>query len=1845
VPTSSPSDRRRAIVIENARQNNLKGVSVRIPVGAVTAVTGVAGAGKSSLAFDVLYAEGHRRYVETFSPYARQFLERLDRPQAERIEGVLPSVAIDRTAPVRTSRSTVGTMTSVADYLRGLFARAAVLHCRTCGQVVARASASSVFEVVAGASRGGWALICFPVPVGKVAGKVLRELFARTGFRRVLEGERVVAVDEAALRPGADGTITVVLDRVRFADGERQRVADSLEAAFRWGKGRLSVRLEGGEGDGDGDSARTWRFAEQLRCATCELDYADPSAAVFSFNNPVGACATCKGFGRTMEIDPHLVVPDPRLSVADGCIRPFQTNFYRECHDDLLRFLRRRGLPADRAWAALDEETRRLIWEGEPGGRTQWKRKWYGIRGFFDWLEGRTYRMHVRVFLSRYRRYSACGDCQGARLKPEALLFRVGGKTLPEIEAMPLADADAFFAGWRSPQADAATDLLLGEIRARLRFLVDVGLGYLTLGRQSRTLSGGEAQRVGLATALGSSLTSTLYVLDEPSVGLHARDAGRLAGVLGRLAAAGNAVVVVEHDPALIAVADHVIDLGPGPGRAGGEVVYQGPLPGLLREPRSRTGAYLAAVLEGTSRAAVAADAPWESPADAGVVRVVGATENNLRRVTVDIPLGRLVCVTGVSGSGKSTLVDQVLYRNVRRQLGLGESEPGACERLEGAEALAGVELLDQSPLGGSSRVNAATYMGVLEPLRRAFAATPEAKALGLGPSAFSFNAAAGACPHCKGAGFEKLELQFLPDAHVRCPACDGRRFRPQSLEARLRGHDIASLLDLPAAEVSALLADDRKVVAALAPMLELGLGYLSLSQPAPTLSGGEAQRLKLAGFLAEAAERPNLLLLLDEPTTGLHASDVAVLIGALRKLVAAGHSVVVVEHNLDVARAADWLIDLGPEGGDQGGEILGAGTPAVMAKLDTATGRALRGSTSDRSPPGAGSLEPGALPAPSADNQISIRGARENNLQSLDVEIPRDSFVAITGVSGSGKSTLAFDVLYAEGQRRFLDCLSTYVRQFVRPLARPDVDRLEGVPPTVALEQKLSHGTALSTAGTASEVYHYLRLLFAWLGVPHCPRCALPGEVVAARDLAARIAADFPSGAVTVLAPLVRKRKGFHLDAIAGATRRGVSEVRIDGERHDAFHPPRLDRFKIHDVEAVIATVPRGPRGAAARLAALEAAVVRALALSGTAVIASAPGADDRVYSTTRACPGCGAGLPLPDPRLFTWSQTFGACPACGGLGRERDEEDDDASEGVATTPSWHHRDVPACAACNGSRLRPEARAVKIDGRHIGEIAALSVRQARAWIAEIAARDRIPRELAETVLPELTHRLGVLEDLGLGYLTLDRGAHTLSTGEAQRIRIVAQLASNLRGVCYVLDEPTVGLHPRDSGALARALFGLRDRGNTVVVVEHEEALIRAADHVIDLGPAAGPGGGRVVAAGPPAAVAEVEGSLTGRFLRRAAERPPWPRRSLAPQAAPRLTVAGARLHNLDGLTVDFPLGRLVCVTGVSGSGKSTLVRDVLFRELQARLRGGRGPGAPRVLDQLGGWQPVGRVLEVDEAPIGRTPRSVPATYVDVMNAIRALFAATPEARARGFGPGRFSFNVASGRCERCEGQGRLRVTMSLLPDVYIPCAACNGRRYNPETLAVTFNGRSIAEVLGMTVDQARELFAPFPAVRRPLDFLAEIGLGYLQLGQPSPTLSGGEAQRIKLAAELAAPGAAGARSLYVLDEPTTGLHMADVARLISALHRLVDRGDTVVVVEHNLDVMAAADCLIDLGPEGGDGGGRVVAWGTPEEVAASAGSRTAPFLREVLRPDAASGAGRRSGRARPPRVPADYIG
>jgi len=1697
---------------------------------------------------------------------------------------------------------------------------------------------------------------------------------------------------------------------------------EALDAGLRLGAGRVDVRVV----DEEGKETALWKFSDEIHCADCDIAYSTATPSSFSFNSPLGACEACRGFGRVIGVDYGLIIPDESKTLRGGAIRPCQTAIYKECQDDLVKSAPRAGIPLDVPWRKLTDAPREWVLQGTPdwrGGNDAWKHQWYGVKRFFDWLEPKAYKMHIRVLLSKYRAYPPCRACNGARLKPDSLLWRVGTKAeadqvLPESDGryarfrpvnvswsnatltalpglsihdlmlLPIERVRAFCDALHFEGVmDAATELLLQEVRARLKFLCDVGLGYLTLDRQSRTLSGGEVQRINLTTALGTSLVNTLFVLDEPSIGLHPRDMNRIVEVMHRLRDAGNSLVVVEHDPQVMLAADRVIDIGPGPGARGGNIVFNGS-PAQLRKAQTLTGDYL------SGRRHVAAPRPMPVNANTPRLIVEGAREHNLKNVTVEFPLGRLVCVTGVSGSGKSTLIQDVLYPALLKLKGKPTEAAGAHDRILGDDWIAEVVMVDQSAIGKTARSNPASYVGAFDGVRKLFAQARLSKERDYTAGMFSFNAGDGRCPTCGGTGFEHVEMQFLSDVYLRCPDCDGTRFRPEirevTIERKGRAASISDVLEMTVTEALDFFEGERDIQYGLAPLADVGLEYVRLGQPVPTLSGGEAQRLKLAGHLAEAARsgistigaklsKKGSLFLFDEPTTGLHFDDIARLMGAFRKLLAAGHTLVVIEHNLDVIRASDWLIDLGPEGGDAGGEVLATGTPqAIMDHPASHTGRALReyeaeiGSLADAQATAAvpattvaERFEPYVVARNDASEgvplqnllsrrrhaarAIEIKNAREHNLKNVDVEIPRNTFTVITGVSGSGKSTLAFDILFNEGQRRYLESLNAYARSIVQPAGKPDVDAIFGIPPTVAIEQRTSRGGRKSTVATMTETHHFMRLLYMKLGTQYCPNCDIPVEPQTFDLIVSRIMRELKGQHIGVLAPLVSARKGYYTDLAKWASNKGYTHLRVDGAFIPTTKWPRLDRFKEHDIDLPVADLVVDPANEAALRAAVHEALehghgvmsvawplqkLRVAMASGAE--APAPDLEQRVFSVKRACPSCGLSFPEPDPRMFSYNSKHGWCPSCFGTGLKLQGFDAEQTGEETAWNAWYEGEAQPCGDCHGQRLNRNALAVRWRDRSIAQLSSLAVRDAGSFFRNLETAGR-EADIARDILAELRSRLEFLEEVGLGYLALDRAAPTLSGGEAQRIRLAAQLGSNLQGVCHVLDEPTIGLHPRDNRILLNALSRLESKGNTLVVVEHDEDTIRRAAHVIDIGPGAGVRGGTVVAQGRVQDIIANPASLTGKYLAHPLQHPLQPRRAISDDT-PRITVRKARLHNLRDVDASFPVGRLTVVTGVSGSGKSTLARDVLLDNLQRRV----GKDATEQSGWTGcagidGWKGIDHVLEVDQTPIGKTPRSCPATYVGFWDTIRKQFADTMEARMRGWAAGRFSFNTGEGRCPVCEGQGMRTIEMNFLPDVKVPCDACNGARFNRETLAVHLRGKSVGEVLAMEIDDAVEYFAAHPSILNQLQLLQSVGLGYLTLGQPSPTLSGGEAQRIKLVTELAKArldegtmrtGRAykAPHTLYVLDEPTVGLSMADVEKLIRVLHRLVDAGNTVVVIEHNLDVIAEADWLMDMGPEGGNEGGLVVVQGTPEHVMAQrARSHTGRVLAEFMAPQEAA--------------------
>jgi excinuclease ABC subunit A len=1972
---------RGCVEIRGARQNNLKGVDVDLPLGKLTVVTGPSGSGKSSLAFETIYAEGQRRYVETFSPYMRQFLDRMDKPRVDHIRGIPPAIAIEQSNPVKTSRSTVGTMTEINDYLKLLWPRIAKAFCPSCGREIRPETAKSITDQVFAhfsachserseepltaseksrdpstpllsaqddkKERPATVLITFWVAVpAKTEPQQFFEFLQQQGYLRVWIDNEVVRVDDDPKKiKRLGGRVQVIQDRIAITKENRARLVEAIETALRFGKGKINI-LENPQPS----SFIPHPFSTGWHCAHCDIDIRPPTPGLFSFNNPLGACPECRGFGRTITIDLNKVIPDRSLSIKQGVVRVFRGEEFGNSQKDLLRACAREEIDINVPFEELPRADQEFVINGEKSVVAARERgesysdddydnnRWYGVRGFFRWLESQVYKMHMRVLLSRYRAYTTCPSCNGGRFQPEALNYQLEGQalscpkdgansaappkirrfTLPDFAALSISNACDLLAKIDVPPSDSTAEMLREEICARLNYLCEVGVSYLALDRSTRTLSGGEVQRVNLTTCLGASLVNTLFVMDEPSIGLHPRDIGRLVRVMHNLRDRGNTLLVVEHEEQIIRASDNLIDIGPGRGERGGELVYSGRLDEFvgqaLRLPNSRMASD-ALALQSRSLTAdylsgrKSIPVPKKRRRSTSSIKISGAREHNLKNIDVDLPLGVFSCVTGVSGSGKSTLIHDVLYRNLLAAKGqASDQEVGECKSVTGAHRINEVVMVDQSPLARTPRSTPILYLGLYDRVRELFAAQPEAMSQGLTASAFSFNSGSGRCERCSGTGFEKIEMQFLSDLYVRCAECDGKRFQPHVLKIELHNKSIHDLLEMTVHEAIrffAQIGEQKTLSDPLDVLDEVGLGYLRLGQPLNTLSGGESQRLKLVRHLSDVeghapscpksngadsaapssaseARRGNLFIF-DEPTTGLHFDDVAMLLEVFQRLVDAGHSLIVIEHNLEVIKCADWIVDLGPEAGDDGGGIVGVGTPEQIAKVDNShTGKFLRrvmpnvgerlhsaraivqaklrnqsaggrsfGYAQDDSEEFARAAETASrFKANGTNGAIGIHGAREHNLKNIDVKIPRDQMVVITGLSGSGKSTLAFDILFAEGQRRFLDSMSPYARQFVEQLEKPDVDLITGLPPTVAIEQRVTRGGGKSTVATVTEVYHFLRLLFAKTGTQFCSDCDLPVEKQSLTAIVKQIETAAKRGPLKVLAPVVKARKGFHTDVARWAERQGFDTLYVDGALIPIAQFRRLERFKEHTIAVVVGVI--DPK----RIAKARNLAQRALDIGrGTAQLLHSKNRLT-IMSTEMSCPNCGRAFEELDPRLFSFNSPHGACQDCGGFGEIWDQQfqtgAEDNSDSALENELAAEREsewidateAHECPSCHGSRLNAVARHVRVQGWPIDQFTNLSASEAARKIDRLRFSGT-QQTIAADLIPEIRQRLRFMESVGLGYLALGRSAKTLSGGESQRIRLAAQLGSNLRGVLYVLDEPTIGLHPRDNLRLLETLTALRKKGNSLVIVEHDDETMRRADHIVDLGPRAGTHGGEVVATGTLRDIERSKNSETGRCLKTPLSHPTRKSRRSLRTVEDWIQVHGARANNLKDVDVRFPVGRLSVITGISGSGKSTLMHDVLLPAVVEQLENRKRSGNGDLFKLVSGTEEIEAVYEVDQSPIGKTSRSTPGTYIKVFDEIRSLYAQLPVSRVRGYSASRFSFNAEGGRCETCKGQGVIKLEMNFLPEALVLCEDCGGRRYNPQTIEVLYNEKSIGDVMEMTVEEAVEFFGAHPKIARPLNLLNETGLGYLKLGQPSPTLSGGEAQRLKLVTQLKRgvgrsenerirkmrnPGS----TLYLLEEPTIGLHMADVDLLLEVLHRLVDEGNTVIVIEHNLSVIAEADYIVDLGPEAGADGGRVVAVGTPEQIAKNKRSRTAPFLRKVLRhPERSEGSHRRSPR------------
>jgi len=1936
------------IIIQGACEHNLRNIGLRLPRNALITITGVSGSGKTSLACDTIYREGQRRFVESLSAYARQFMGRMDKPRVDHIEGLSPTVSIDQKSVNRNPRSSVGTITEIYDHFRLLFARLGTPHCPECGREVRAMSPDSIVERILQLPDDSRVRILAPV-VRERKGEYRKDLegWRLKGFVRArIDGKEVRLEDRIELHRYKKHTIELVIDRLKLSADRRSRLAEGVETALSMADGLVTIEADG--------ESRT--YSSKLSCPDCSVHISEMEPRLFSFNSPQGACPLCNGLGTIRKADPELIVPDPSLSINEGAIRTMTKTGYltyaRLGRDSLSKVADHFGFTLDQPWSTLTEAQRNVLLYGSGDEKIRLSFKWKScssnlevkgedykpIKGIIPTME-EAYRFTKASHIERFLRSHVCDECGGARLRQEALSVSFRGQTIALMAAMTVDEAADFFGSLtlKGREAQIGHDLL-AEIRARLDFLRDVGLDYLSLDRPASTLSGGEAQRVRLATQLGSGLQGIVYVLDEPSIGLHQRDNRRLIDTLAGLRDKGNTVIVVEHDRDMMVSSDFLVDMGPGAGRHGGEIVALGSPASVSEDSDGMTSRFL--------RNEESIPVPKRRRSDGRFLEIRGARHHNLKNVDASVPVGLLTVVTGVSGSGKSSLVEETLVPALRKALGLGRKgrEAGECDGLNGSEFFDRIVEIDQSPIGRTPRSNPATYTKVFDLIRDVFASTGEARMRGFRKGRFSFNKKGGRCETCGGTGVLEMEMHFLPNVEIACEDCGGRRYNRETLDIRYRGRSIHDVLEMTVEEALSFFENHGKIRRILETLRDTGLGYVALGQSSTTLSGGEAQRVKLSSELCRPATGRTLYVL-DEPTTGLHFADIRLLLQTLQKLVDGGNTMIVVEHNPDVIKVADHVIDLGPEGGARGGEVVAAGTPEQVARRKrSSTGAVLKevldAARGKKGPPWAADRDRGEgkveeqIGTWNGDGAIRLQGARVHNLKDLDISIPHNKLTVVTGVSGSGKTSLAFDTVFAEGQRRFVESLSTYARRFVARLDKVPVERITGLAPAIAIDQRSSARNPRSTVATSTEIHDYLRVLFARVGRAHCPGCGCPIRSYSPGTAAADLIERAGGSKVMVAAPLyVEDLKAetalvrpADLDRLESELqKKGYLRLMIDGRIVRLDDKERDAPEEAGVIELVVDRLKASPRNRGRLAESIEAAFQEGHGMALVHLVEDGreggPDLDESLfYSSRPGCLECGFFIDELNPRMFSFNSHQGACPHCDGLGQIESCDPErlisDSSKPLLDGAMPHKvgqwlvgsssnggfsaaavravgklmrfdtdlpwRKVPAagkrailrgegipdglltvtmkresarrkreytfetewtgilskveewyrgadgggwrsrllgsmmthsvCSACGGARLRPEILSVTLGGLNISEVTTLSIDQAHDFLSQLELEGNA-RIVARDALKEIRNRLSFLKDVGLGYLTLDRTSATLSGGEAQRIRLASQLGNRLVGVIYVLDEPTVGLHQRDVARLLGTLTELRDLGNTVVVVEHDRGTILEADLVIDMGPGAGRLGGRVVAQGRPEELAANSESLTGLYL--SGQRSVGSTRERRKNGARSIRLRGAARHNLKRIDVSFPLGRLNVVTGVSGSGKSTLVMGLLREGLANALKKSRlsVPG----LRAISGARYIDKMVVIDQTPIGRSSASNPATYTKVFDPIRSIFASTPEARMRGFGKGRFSFNSGEGRCQVCKGRGVEVVEMHFLSDVTITCEACKGKRFDRETLSVRYRGKNISDVLEMDVREAAEFFRNHGRVRRTLDVLLDVGLGYILLGQSSATLSGGEAQRVKLAAELCRPDTG--KTLYLLDEPTTGLHFEDVKGLMGVLQALADRGNTVIVVEHNPDVIVGADHVIDLGPEGGDAGGEVVVMGTPEEVACEPRSFTGREIAELL--------------------------
>lgn len=1827
------------VTLKNVTTHNLKSIDVSFHNGEFIVLTGVSGSGKSSLAFDTIFIEGQKKYISSLTSFIRKHFKHLKQGHVEDIFGITPTLAIEQKSIIKHLRSTVGTMTEIYDYLRVLFAKLATPFCPISQKPVMARSKEKILSSILKLNISEKISIFYPLIQGK-KGEFKEEIqnLIRQGFNTLrINNEIINLFDQPQFDKDTLYYIDVLMDSLVISPENTSRITENVLLALEHGKGSLFISFK---------DKPDIIFSQEAYSVEADCYYQALEPQDFSFNNPKSMCLTCFGLGEKTIFNKELVI-DPNKSISEDCClvaKSFKNFLYKNIYSSLGKIF---SFDIYAPWKTLSKTHQDIFLYGTGikklkiefhTEKSSWQEfiSWKGVLNEaaerYDQAKSSSYKKKYEHLLRR----QICPSCEGKRLRPYPAAARFHNKNISELANMPMKDLLVLFKTLQKSRKESPFEIeLINDLVKKIETLCNLGLSYLTCNRTSTTLSGGEAQRVRLASQIGSRLVDVTYIFDEPSIGLHPKDTANLIRAFQQLRSEGNTVIVVEHDEETMLSCDRIIDIGPGAGSEGGHIVFNGKVKDFLKST-SLTAQYL-------RRDLYIPPKNIKSNNNGHKLILKNACLHNLQNVSIEIPLGKMIAVTGVSGSGKSSLITDTLVPLLSRNEDY--SFQSSLGHLKGREYIDKVINIDQSPVGKNPRSNPATYLKFFDKIRQLFSETSQSILYGYTISHFSFNTSEGSCPDCQGRGYINISTEY-EDYEIECETCLSQRFDESILEVKFNEKNISDVLNMTVKEAAFFFSKYPSIYHSLQLLVDIGLHYLKLGRPTSSLSGGEAQRIKLVKELLKPTSK-HTIYILDEPTTGLHFHDVKHLINILDRFVGAGHTVLVIEHNMEIVKVADLIIDLGPEGGNEGGRIIGYGPPEKIARQNTYTGKALihaLQNTPAHIPP----LKKQTLLYP---HSIVVENAHHNNLKNLYLKIPKNKITALTGVSGSGKSSLAFDTLFAEGQLRFLNSLPPYIRSLISQPEKPKVDKISGISPTISIERKVASNNPRSTIGTITEVYEYLKVIFSYRGQAFCPETQEPISKITKQYVIDKTYTLYNEKIITILSPLGKKHNNND-KMIHHLRTQGFLKIKFNETLYDIDEPIPwyscpdqcfviIDHFKLypHSLERLASDIDR------------------ATSLSKNQVIIESNN-NTHFFNLDFCVASTGKCFPDITPKTFSFNSKEGMCLECLGLGYEYGANFELLSRAFPESPlnelcykltnkqhslnffssifkelsidplktlnrlteqeiflllhgsskilSYNNqpyiwRGVSylvkqsfqdnfiltkkdtrlslqkyQCSSCQGKRLNKLACNVKINNLSICDICEMPLGDIKK-VLKLPESSHPLFSLLKSSYHQLFCRLDFLVDIGLSYINLNRSSESLSHGEMQKIHFARQLGSQLSGITYIIDEPTTGLHPQDIKSLESALIYLKSLNNTIIMVENNLFLLPIADHIIDLGPLSGNEGGKIIAQGTLNDISTHEDSLTGLYL---SKKKTFVQRTLKDISHnPRLHIKKGSSNNIKNLTIDIPLNACVAIAGVSGSGKTSLIQNII---------------EPHAKNLLNSHEcSFKKVIFTNQDPLHTSVRSDIGTFLDLSPKIREFFSELASARVLGLKPGHFSYNSPLGKCTECLGLGHKIIDVSFLPPVSIVCDQCHGNCLSSLSLTIKYNNYHFGDILKISIAELKKLFVSLPKVKPIFDILSKLRLDYLSLGRKLSELSAGEVQRLKLAKGLLDKNKE--PSLYLLDEPSTGLHIDDINYLQKTISTLVNEGHSVIFCEHNLNMIANADIVIELGPQAGAFGGKVI--------------------------------------------------